>query len=368
MTLDNNTRAFFELVRAGLWEKEVRLAPFGEIDFTEILRLAEEQSVVGLVAAGLEHVTDTKPAKKDVLQFIGQSLQLEQHNNAMNHYIRVLIEQLRDNGIYAVLIKGQGVAQCYKRPLWRACGDIDLLLDETNYEKAKQFLVPLADSVDKEFVDFKHLGMSIGAWVVELHGTLHCRLSKRIDRTIDEVQDRVFCQGEVRTWHNEDMDVFLPSANSDIIFLFTHILKHFYQGGIGLRQICDLCRFVWTYKGNIEKELFEKKLNEMGIRAEWKAFAAYMVDMLGMPAKAIPFYSSDKKWSRKAKAINRFVLEVGNFGHNRDSYNSKKHSFVIGKAISLWWRTRDSFRHFFIFPWNSIKAWWTVLVTGIKLV
>ena len=56
---------FFSLIQAGLWEKEVRLSTYGEIDFEVLLQLAEEQSVVGFVAAGIEHVTDMKPAKKD---------------------------------------------------------------------------------------------------------------------------------------------------------------------------------------------------------------------------------------------------------------------------------------------------------------
>ena len=51
--LDNNKEAFFELVRAGLWEKEARLLQFDNIDYASILQLAEEQSVVGLVTAGL---------------------------------------------------------------------------------------------------------------------------------------------------------------------------------------------------------------------------------------------------------------------------------------------------------------------------
>ena len=63
MQLTTNQQAFLALVRAGLWEKEARLSQYGDIDFNEILRLAEEQSVVGLVAAGIEHVVDLKIPK-----------------------------------------------------------------------------------------------------------------------------------------------------------------------------------------------------------------------------------------------------------------------------------------------------------------
>lgn len=52
----NNLEAFINIVKAGLWEKDIRLSYFGEIDFTSIYRLSEEQAVLGLVASGLEHV------------------------------------------------------------------------------------------------------------------------------------------------------------------------------------------------------------------------------------------------------------------------------------------------------------------------
>ena len=95
-------------------------------------RLAEEQSVVGLVAAGIEHVKDVKVPKEMALQFAGQTLQLEQHNQLMNVFVAELIERLRKKDVYCLLVKGQGVAQCYERPLWRCAGDIDLLLSDNN--------------------------------------------------------------------------------------------------------------------------------------------------------------------------------------------------------------------------------------------
>ena len=88
-------------------------------------------------------------------------------------------------------MKGQGVAQCYERPDWRASGDIDLFLSENNYDKAKMFLSPLAANVEKEGLYNKHLGIHIGQWVVELHGSLRCSLSSRMDRVLDDIKSAV---------------------------------------------------------------------------------------------------------------------------------------------------------------------------------
>ena len=84
---DNNTEAFFKLLGAGLWENEVRLSAIGEIDFKKVYLLAEEQSVVGLIAAGMEHTKDVKIPQADVLTIVGSTLQLEQRNAAMNRFV-----------------------------------------------------------------------------------------------------------------------------------------------------------------------------------------------------------------------------------------------------------------------------------------
>lgn len=50
-------------------------------------RFAQEQSVVGLVAAGLEHVQDVKVPQNVALSFAGATLQLEHRNKAMNEFV-----------------------------------------------------------------------------------------------------------------------------------------------------------------------------------------------------------------------------------------------------------------------------------------
>ncbi len=368
MRLDNTQQAFFALLRAGLWGKDVQLVPFGQTVFARVLSLAQEQSVVGLIAAGLDHVSDIKVAKKDVLQFIGQSLQLEQKNTAMNYFIGVIVDKMREDGIYTLLVKGQGIAQCYEKPLWRSCGDVDLLLDTENYYKALNFLSPMAQTIDEENPDTLHLGMTIDPWVVELHGTLRSGIGKRIDKELDAIQEATFKEGHVRVWKNGETDVFLPAVNNDVIFVFSHILQHFFKGGIGLRQICDLCRLLWTYRSEIDVQLLERRLTKMGLMSEWKAFAALSVDYLGMPVETLPLYASDRKWTRKAPRILSFVLETGNFGHNRDKSYYEKYPAVIYKAISLLNNTRDSLRHFAIFPKDATRVWFLRLREGVAQV
>ncbi len=362
----NSVNIFLHLVRAGLWNKEVRLASLGEVDYGAVLGIATEQSVIGLVAAGLEQVKDVKVSQAWALQFAGHTIQMEKQNKAMNAFVADLIEKLRNAGVYTLLVKGQGIAQCYEKPLWRASGDVDLFLSNENYEKAKGLLLPKAVSSEEEYVREKHIGMVLDGWVVELHGHLYCGLSSKVERELDRLQNDTFFGGQVRSWMNGQTQVFLLTAENDAFYVFTHILQHFYKEGVGLRQVCDWCRLLWTYRDKLDLKLLEGRIKRAGLMMAWKAFGAYAVDYLGMPFEFMPFYSSSKKWSRKARRINMFILSVGNMGHNRDTSFNRKCPYLVRKLFSMGRRISDLINHARIFPLDSLRFFPRIMFNGVR--
>lgn len=365
MAMKKNTEAFMALVRAGLWEKEARLSPLGNIDLNKVIRLAEEQSVVGPVAAGIEHVKDAKISQVYALNIAGRALQIEQVNTAMNRFVAELFNKMSDAGIKAILLKGQGIAQCYERPLWRASGDIDLLLSEADYEKAKELLLPFAETIEDEVKTRKHVGMVIDGWTIELHGTLRGSYFSRVSSGLDSIQLEVIGKQKIRYWQNRESLISLPAPDEDIIIVFTHIHQHFTQGGIGLRQICDWCRLLWTYRDVLDLQLLEERLKRMGLMTEWKVFGAMAVEYIGMPEEAMPLYSVSgiRRW--KARRLLSFVMETGNFGHNRDNAYRRKEPMLKAKMISMKRNLNDGMKQFLIFPLDSMKVLGITMKSGV---
>jgi len=284
-----------------------------------------------------------------------------------------LVEKMRAADIYAILVKGQGVAQCYEKPLWRACGDIDLYMSNENFQKSRQFFRPLveSDEIDDDYA--KSINMHYGEWVIEIHRSQYVNISFKIDRVLDTIHDDLFYCGNVRSCNICGTQVFLPSADNDIIIVFTHFLKHFYKGGLGLRQICDWCRLLWTYKDTLNQGLLEKRIREMDLMSEWRAFGVFTVKYMGMPIEAMPLLDGSevqefKKFEQKADRICAFILEVGNFGHNRDTSYYGKYPFLIRKAISFGRRLKDVMRHAQIFPIDSIRFLCGMTITSFKAV
>ena len=360
------SEVFFSLVKAGLWEKPVLLSEFGKPDFREILKLAREQSVTGLVSAGLEYARGINIDESDSIPFFRDVLIEESRNTNTNIFVNKLFGFLSDNGIAAVLIKGQGVAQSYEKPLWRTVGDVDLLLDDANYQKAKAVLIPTALSVDQEDKASKHLAMTLGSYDVELHGSMHTDLSKRIDAVVDEVQGDIFLNRSVRFWNNGGVGIPLPSSDNDVIIIFTHFIGHFYVGGVGLRQISDWCRLLWTFKDEIDRATLEKRLNAMELMQEWQAFATLAVDYLGMPSDAMPFYVESANNKRRARKIRSLLIHTGNFGHNRDESYRWRYSRFLGNIITFFRRLGEFVRLSTIFPSNAPRFFVSYLLNRLK--
>lgn len=342
--LNNNQLAFLGSVKAGLFghtdiTESTERIPWASVDRGEVYRQASEQGVLGLVVAGLEKIKkldvnlNINIPQALLLQMIGEVQMIEQRNKAMNAFVAELVEKMRKADIYALLVKGQGVAQCYEYPLWRPSGDVDFLLSRDNYKKAKALLLSLSSGNKNEERYSQHLGMSIGQWYVEIHGSLRTGLSARVDKWVDTVQDSVFWGGNVRSWDNNGVQVFLPAPTEDVFLVFTHFIKHFYKEGMTLRQVCDWCRLLYTYRESLNYGLLEKWIRKAGLMGEWRAFGILAVNRLGMPETAMPFLNlRSKKDDVRSDRLIAFI--IGGY-----SGNKVKDTWQIAK----------------IFPWKALR-------------
>ena len=103
----------------------------------------------------------------------------------------------------------------------------------------------------------------------------------------------------------------------------------------------------------------------MGLISEWKSFAAYAVLYLGMPQGAMPLYEPSGRFVKKAHQLQAFILEVGNFGHNRDSGYFNK-PYLIKKYYSMRRRISDLIHHARLFPLDSISFFPKLMFNGFR--
>ena len=376
MIKERNIQDFFALLRAGLFpdygegNSDIRID--GTTDWNYIYQLAQEQSVQGIVLQGLEELIakslELRVPQTLLLQWIGEVQIIEQRNKAMNAFFAELFGRLREAGIDAILVKGQGVAQCYNKPLWRVSGDVDLLLSDENYKKAKELLVPLGEVTDSEDVSKKHLALVINGFDVELHGKMPFGISCRADDVVDEVLEESLLKGRVSKWSVDETDVLLPNPDNHILIVFTHFLHHFFIEGVGLRQICDWCRLLYSYRDSLNYELLESRIKRAGLVSEWKAFGALAIEYLGFPKDSMPLLNVDlnANLKRKADRIMELVLECGNFGHNKDLSYRSRYSGLTYKIVAAWRRLKDFASLVPVFPIDAPRFYLTYILGKVK--
>lgn len=373
---DVNVIAFLALAATGLWGRSVRNAfeEWGRVDWDRVIQLAREQALVGIVASAfdagvlgfeLQDVMDRSLSKA----LAKKVYSIEQRNLKMYSFVEKLFEKFEANGLHPVLLKGQGVAQSYLNPLRRNPGDVDVLLAPGEYEIARMLLLDKASKVIDDCFDIKQTALLLSGFIVELHGALRLFLGKKIDAEMDSLHNQIFAARKFRTVDFSGLigspesgyQVKLPEISIDVLYVFCHILQHFFTGGIGLRQVCDLCRLLYCYRDEIDKDWLRSELQKLGLWAEWKAFGALAVDYLGMWPEYVPFLVEDEakgdgiaaKWHRKARRILAYILSTGNMGKNRDDSYKKKYPYVIKKLISLMKIISNFWRLARIFPGNA---------------
>lgn len=239
-------------------------------DWDAIYRLAEGHAVLGLLAEGICD-DDASAAVRERLW--EDSMGIIRRGKQVNEVLAHVVGLLREYGVETLLQKGQGVAQCYPNPLLRMSGDIDLLVREEDFEKAKELLsqkFPLVEE-DHYYKDL-HCTFLCGEVEIELHATEFGALNDAARERYREMCREMFREGDFRSYDCEGVSIRLAPASFDAFYLFLHLVKHYYLQGIGFRQVLDLCLFLKTNDHNIDYNKISTWTEQFGLQKEWVAF------------------------------------------------------------------------------------------------
>lgn len=352
----NKTRQqFLELLRAGLWGTAADPEQFKDgADWKGIIDLAREQTVLILVADGYATLPPQyQPSKTIQFNVEAFRVRMAQMHALLNKEIKTLSHLMDTNGIRSVLLKGQGLARNYPKPLSRACGDIDLYVGEDQFDKAKQLLEDLGVTHGEESESEKHYHCNRGNIVIELHRfTELLRLPWENRRYQEWTRRHLIETAEFDVWNMDDHAVNLPPVQFNVLYVFYHFYNHFQTSGIALRQICDWAMFLHTHAGQYDKEVLKNDLKAFGLRSPWKVFAQMVVDYLGLPADEMPLYTPSG--IRAGKALD-MVLTYGNFGRTQIAARGPRpKGYYSGKLYSFFHTLGNNLRLFPIFPVKTI--------------
>lgn len=365
--MKDSDKLFFKILRKGLWGKSENdiYCSVDEQVWREVLWLSSSQTVAGLIADGLSDCSQGVVPHQVAMKLISASVSTEHRNQQMNSKIAQIIPEFVKFGVPVVVVKGQAIAQHYKKPFSRMPGDIDLVVRPNDFESAKTIIKDLSGNEGTENSRVKHFAASVGEIEVEVHGTIHTSLSSRINDMLDEMQSEMFADGGSCVRNCDGVSVKAPSADFDALYIFIHLLQHFFCGGLGLRQLCDMAMALHARKGDIDEQKLIERLEQMKLVSEWKAFVAFLVNYLGLPEQEAPLYND--KYIKQSDSIWKYIRKTGNFGKNMARRYGANSSYLLRKAESLIRNASCFANHIQLFPADSFKFFGYYFLYGMRI-
>jgi hypothetical protein len=401
---------FISLLKCGLWGTHPTAAEFVNADWLAIVKMAKEQCVTALITDAMNELAANNVSIDKAILYKANfdAIRIAHQNVKLNTVLAEVTELLNANNIPSVLLKGQGVAQNYRKPEQRMSGDIDLYVGEANYKKAidilqhsgnQEVLQNPACAMQKSNETVKHYHMRYGDVQVELHKFANY-LYNPIENRYFQRLTKKYLQNPACAKHTSDilqhsgnqavlqscgttskntisqsssnqpvlqnpacvMQKFqTPPPQFDAVFLFSHLFHHYLSGGIGLRQLCDWVRFLYMHKNEIDTTQLGIDLKKTGLLRAWKIFGYIAVDTLGLPTDFFPFY--ERREEQGEKVLER-IYQVGNFGFYNPENGSRPKGYITGKLHSLKNSTRNYLKIFNVFPKATITYFFHHLIIG----
>ena len=229
-----------------------------KIDWRQLYTFASRQALLGFCFDGIERLTKEfseelkqNPMGRDLLMtWMGAAQQIRRQNMKVNAVAGKLYSKFREDGLRCCILKGQGNALMYPNPYSRTPGDIDIWVnasreDITEYAKTH---FEIGDDIR-----FHHLETSFDGVPVELHSfpgimnnpIYNARLQKWFKRNAD-----LQCSNVV-SLPDGIGEIAIPTTAFNVIYQLTHLYHHFFDEGIGMRQIIDYFLVVNDFSKNV---------------------------------------------------------------------------------------------------------------------
>ncbi len=248
-----------------------------DTDWKGLFKESIHQAVALSCLQGLEVATMPKEAQAAWQNYAMRSLQSNASVHAQHDYLHELMAKAE---IPYTILKGSASAYYYADPLMRSMGDVDFYVADENILKTAEMLA------ENGFVqrDMKHLSHLIFN-KEKIHLELHFKPAGLPEGEMGEIVKGyladIYERGEVV--EIDGSRFYKPSDFHHGLIILMHTYHHMLSEGIGLRHLCDWAAFVASFDSESFAEVFQEKLERVGLWRFAQILSATSYRYLGIP-------------------------------------------------------------------------------------
>lgn len=271
----------------------------------DLFKLSKAHDMAHIVAKALDELgllgdnEISKKLKKQMMLAV-----LRYHN--ISYELEKLIETLETAEIDFIPLKGSVLREYYNEPWMRTSSDIDILVKKKDLERAVQALNQ-TDNYEVGKKNFHDISLFSQSGVhIELHFDL-----------IEEMRHPTFGKLFSEPWsyaHLRQGQKHYYLLENEFFYFYhvAHMVKHFEEGGCGIRPFIDIWIMDNSFDLNFEK--LNKLLN-----------AAKLMTFTETSRRLSEVWFANKEHNKASLLLERFIIDGGAYGTHENKILSQEH-------------------------------------------
>ena len=352
-------KIFFDFLRFCIGSAKEIPGSLKEADWKELYAIAQKQALLGVLFHGIRRLPkELAPNQKLLMQWMVMAEMIRKQNIKLFQDSVKVCQNFENEGFANCILKGQGNALLYPDPYIRTPGDIDIYLSG-----GRRKIMKYVDQVcPKQVMRYHHVDFPVMKTAIEVHFTpsyMFCPIhNRRMQKWFEEVMGEQ-CNHRVSLPDGYG-EIHVPQVSFNVIYILSHLYRHIFTEGIGLRQLLDyyfvlvkwhtdLTNLTDSNKSlpqmtqiNTDLDALRHKLKYLGL---WKFAQAVMFVM-----KEVFGLSEDRMIAPMDEKEGKFLLDEimrgGNFGQYDDRMGSKVGESKIHRYFRMNLRNLRFVKHY----------------------
>ena len=231
-------KIFFDFLRFCIGSAKEIPGSLKEVDWKELYAIAQKQALLGVLFHGIQRLPkELAPEQKLLMQWMVMAEIIRKQNIRLFQDSVKVCKNFENKGFANCILKGQGNALLYPDPYMRTPGDIDIYLSG-----GRRKIMKYVDRVcPNQVMRYHHVDFPVMKTAIEVHFTpsyMFCPIyNQRMQKWFEEVMGEQ-CNHRVSLPDGYG-EIHVPQASFNVIYILSHLYRHIFTEGIGLRQLLD---------------------------------------------------------------------------------------------------------------------------------
>jgi len=338
----------FEFIRFAIDNSQTVFGNTDDLDWEILYDFAKKQTIAGVLFAGIERLPqELRPPKKIRMKWYMMAEKIKEKNKRLNEAAVQITRLFEKNGFPNCVLKGQGVAMLYPNPYSRNPGDIDIWVDGGR-DKIVEYVNSVCPGQRQRYI---HINFPILKGIeTEVHYTPSYMYApwanRKMQKWFKEQANEQFTHRIMLPGCSDE--ICIPTLSFNRIFMMSHMYKHLFSEGIGLRQLMDYYFLLNRGLTEAEREKDAATIKHLGMHKFATAVMYVLQKVLGLQDDLCIVKPNEKA----GEFLLSEILIAGNFGGNDTRYGSRtKNESVAHRYFRL---TRRNLHFISSYPSEAI--------------